>query len=111
MLGQLALAGTVFTTYLGAFSRFTHGRYTPAFYAYQLDRAPDDASTRVIPFIDAALGTLLLFEKTRAVAAAVCVFFQGIGVGLRVQSGKSPVKDVGLCLVATVALLGALGMA
>ena len=110
IIGQLAVGGTIFTTYLGAFSRLTHGRYTPSFYTYQLDRAPDDPSTRVIPYVDAALGTLLLFSKTRALAAGVCVLFQGIGVVMRVQSGKSPVKDVGLCLVATGALLGSLGM-
>lgn len=110
MLGQLALCGAVLTTYLGAFSRLTHGRYTPSFYAYQLDRAPDNASTRVIPYVDALLGTLLLFPRTRAVAAAVCVFMQGVGVGMRVREGRDVGKDVGLCLVALGALLGDLGV-
>lgn len=110
VLGQLALAGTILATFLGAFSRLTHGRHTPAFYAYQLDRAPDDASTRLIPYVDAALGTLLLFGRTRVAAAGMCVLFQGFGVVMRVAGGKPAGKDVGLCLVATGALLGALGV-
>ena len=110
MIGQLALSGAVLTTYLGAFSRLTHGRYTPSFYAYQLDRAPDDSSTRIIPYVDVLLGTLLFFHRTRAIAAGVCVLMQGIGVVLRVREGKDFRKDVGLCAVALGALLGAVGL-
>lgn len=48
VLARLAPAGSVSVAYLGAFSRLTHGRYMPAFYAYQLDHAPDDASTEAL---------------------------------------------------------------
>jgi len=100
MLSKIALAITVSVTYLGAFSRFTHGRYTPAFYAYQLDRAPDVESTMIVPYIDATLGTLLLFKETRVVASLVCVVFQGLGVILRFKDGKSPLPDICLCSIA-----------
>lgn len=45
MLGQLTLAGTILSAYLSAFSRLGCGRYTPAFYAYQFDRASYPTST------------------------------------------------------------------
>lgn len=31
--------------YYSGFSRLTHGRYTPSFYAHQLDRVPNNAHT------------------------------------------------------------------
>ncbi|OAA59774.1 hypothetical protein SPI_05972 [Niveomyces insectorum RCEF 264] len=110
MLGDLALAATVGVTYLGAFGRLTRGRYTPAFYAYQLDRAPDDASTRFVPYVDATLGTLLLFATTRPAAAFLCACFQGIGIVLRVRDGKSAAPDLALFSAAVVAFLGSIGL-
>ncbi|KAB5527969.1 hypothetical protein GE09DRAFT_1064676 [Coniochaeta sp. 2T2.1] len=76
--------------YLGAFSRFTHGRYTPTFYAYQIQHAQDDESTQYIPVIDTALGTLLLLGggRTRAVAALLCTLFQTIGVVQQLGKGR-----------------------
>ncbi|OIW25573.1 hypothetical protein CONLIGDRAFT_498408 [Coniochaeta ligniaria NRRL 30616] len=76
--------------YLGAFSRFTHGRYTPAFYQYQIDHAPDDESTRLIPFVDATMGTLVLFSSgwTRTVAVLLCGIFQGIGIVHQLKKGR-----------------------
>jgi len=92
-LPRLALVGLC---YLGAFSRFTHGRYTPAFYQYQIDHAPDDESTRLIPFVDATLGTLILLLGgwTRTVAILVCVFFQGIGIVQQLKRGRQAKFDV-----------------
>ena len=89
--------------YYSGFSRFTHGQYTPSWYAYQLDRAPDDESTRIVPFIDATLATLLLLPQTRLVGTAVSAVFFVISVGMRLQAKKSPITDAGfvvLCLIA-----------
>ncbi|KAH8904159.1 hypothetical protein BR93DRAFT_971227 [Coniochaeta sp. PMI_546] len=76
--------------YLGGFSRFTHGRYTPAFYRYQIDHAPDDESTRLIPFVDVTLGTLVLFLGgwPRTVAVLLCGVFQGIGIVQQLRKGR-----------------------
>ena len=109
MLGQAAVLTAIALTYLGAFSRLTGGQYTPAFYAYQLDRAPNDASTWFLPYLDATLGTLLVYTRTRPVAAFLCVVFQGLGIASRIQAGKSAAPDVALCLVAFVALLRSVG--
>ena len=83
----LATAGL---TFLGAFSRFTHGRYTPSFYQYQIDHAPDDASTRYIPVLDTIVGTMLLLPQTRAIGAMISVFFLAIGAGLQIQKRGKP---------------------
>ncbi|KAH7176426.1 hypothetical protein EDB81DRAFT_37527 [Dactylonectria macrodidyma] len=98
-LSQAALLALIGTTYLGGFSRFTHGRFTPGFYKYQTDRAPDNESTRIIPFIDVTLATLLVFPRSRAVAAGFCTFFRCIGVGKRIKEGKSLVLDVALTIM------------
>ncbi|KAE8556400.1 hypothetical protein EYB25_001101 [Talaromyces marneffei] len=72
MLGLISKYTLVSIVYLGAFSRFTHGRYTPAFYRYQLDRAPDNGSTRIIPVFDSIFATLVLFPKTRPGRQWIC---------------------------------------
>jgi hypothetical protein len=76
---------------LGAFSRFTHGRYTPTFYRYQIDHAPDDDSTRFVPFIDATLGAMLLLggPRTQTVGALVRTLFQAIGILGQWKKGKA----------------------
>lgn len=104
MLGLVSKYTLVSIVYLGAFSRFTHGRYTPAFYRYQLDRSPDDdnASTRIIPVFDTIFATLVLFPKTRAWTAMVCGLIQGGAIVPRVREGKSVVGDVGLLLTTVV---------
>lgn len=77
-------------TYLGAFSRFTHGRYTPAFYEYQIAHAPDDESTRLIPVVDATLGTLLLLfgGRMQTLASLLCALFQAIGIVGQLRKGN-----------------------
>lgn len=100
MIAQAALAFVTSITYLGAFSRFTHGRYTPRFHQYRVDRAPDDDSTRYIPLIDLIVATLLLFSKTKMVAALLCTAFQGFGVMLRVSQQKPLLTDVFLAMTA-----------
>lgn len=103
MIAAASFSFLIGIAYLGAFSRFTHGRYTPSFYRYQLDRAPDDELTRYIPFVDIALATLLIFPQTRTLAAWMCTLFQSIGVGLRIKDGKSPVTDAALASIAAFA--------
>lgn len=100
MIEVAALSFLTGITYIGAFSRFTHGRYIPAFYRYQIERAPDDESMRYIPFIDVSLATLLIFPKTRTLSALLCTFFQSIGVGMRIKDGKSPMTDIALATIA-----------
>ncbi|KAK3345992.1 hypothetical protein B0T25DRAFT_583270 [Lasiosphaeria hispida] len=57
---RIALLTLITLIYLGAFNRLTSGRFTPAYYRYQLDRAPNEGAARFIPVGDLALGTLLL---------------------------------------------------
>ena len=103
LIGQLALLSSTGMAFVGAFSRFTHGRYTPSFYAYQLDRAPDDETTRLVPVVDITVGILLLFPRTRFFAAVGFAAFQSFGLWLRFKSGKPPVWDIVHWLAAVVA--------
>lgn len=102
-IGIVTTSTITAVTYLGAFTRFTHGCYTPRFYAYQIDRAPDDASTRAVPYVDTLLATLTLVPAARPFALLMCVVFQGIGIIMRVREGKNPAPDAALCSVAAVA--------
>jgi hypothetical protein len=98
----------VLLCFLGGASRLTHGRLWPAFYGFQVARAPNDASTWYIPALDLSLGTALLFEAARPWAAGLCLLLQGVGVGMRLEHGEGVAADLGLCSVAVVALLGSL---
>lgn len=91
---KVALGGLIGITYLGGFSRFTHGQYTPAFHRYQVDRAPDEESTRLIPIMDVTLATMLVFPRTRTVAALLGTFFQCVGLVMRVASRKPMIPDI-----------------
>ncbi|KAJ6526932.1 hypothetical protein DFH09DRAFT_1045827 [Mycena vulgaris] len=85
----LLLAGISF---LGAFSRFTSGSYTPGWYAFQLERAPNTAGTVqewLIPTMDTLLGALLLPRQTRLFSAAIITMFFGIGLGMRMAEGQA----------------------
>ena len=104
MIGTISLLFSIGVNFLAAFSRFTHGRHTPSFYRYQTERAPDDESTRYVPFVDATIGTLLLFPRTRLLAAALCTLFWGIGVYMRLKSGRPAAQDTGLALAAFLTL-------
>lgn len=94
--GTLALLILLTMTLLGAFTRLTHGRYTPGFYAYQLDRAPDNSSTRVIPYVDLMIAGLLIYHPTRGIAAALFAMFQFYGIVKRVQEDKNAALDLAL---------------
>ncbi|OAA67450.1 hypothetical protein ISF_03626 [Cordyceps fumosorosea ARSEF 2679] len=103
--GAVATHTVVAIVYLGALSRLTHGVYTPAFYEYQLDRAPDNESTRLIPYVDAALATLALVRATRSYALFFCFAFQVMGLGLRLREGKDALLDTALAAATAVALV------
>lgn len=83
-------------TYIGAFSRITSGRYTPRFYAYQVDRAPNDASTRLIPVVDLSLGTLTVLPATRPYGLLGCFVLYSVGIILRLKEGKNATGDIAL---------------
>ncbi|KAJ7742872.1 hypothetical protein B0H16DRAFT_1890175 [Mycena metata] len=97
----LVLAGVSF---MGAFSRLTSGRYTPQWYAYQLERAPNTSGTWFIPVMDTLLGFLLLPRRTRTPAVMAIAAFFGLGLGLRVAAGKSFTGDAALLGLALVTL-------
>ena len=103
--GLISLLILLSITLLGGFSRLTHGKYTPAFYAYQLDRAPDNGSTKIIPYMDFAVAALLAFSNTRAVGAMLCAVFQFIGVVMRIREDKNAASDLALCLCGVLLML------
>lgn len=104
-MGPLALAITLAAHTVGAFSRATHGRYTPSFYAYQVDRAPNTASTWFIPAIDLVLVALMLNKGTRTLGASLSALMQFFGVIKRVREDKDAVVDLVLLCFAVVAAL------
>lgn len=97
---------------LGSFSRFTHGAYTPQWYAFQEYHAPDDGSTqaKITPVIDFLVGIALLFgtRTIRVLAAGISLLFFLMGLGMQVQAGKDYNGDIALVVVAGAAVLGAL---
>jgi hypothetical protein len=88
-LPPLALAAFL---YYGAFSRLTHGAYTPQFYAYQTDRYPDDGSpvATAAPIMDLAVGSLLLAprQRVRFWGAVGFVCMHSVGLVMQLRSGK-----------------------
>jgi hypothetical protein len=102
---RIALVSLIFTLYYGGFSRFTHGLYSPSMHAYQLERAPNNEHTWMIPVGDTILGTSLLFAKTRPWAALLCVLGGIVGIWVRFQGGKDAFWDCALCLLAVVVFL------
>jgi hypothetical protein len=95
----IALALSSFLAY-GAFSRLTHGEYTPQMHAYQTDRSPDDGSTlaTIIPCMDLLFATLVLIPKTRVAGAALCTCVMALGMIARRFEGKDPTMDALLTL-------------
>lgn len=101
-----------FIVLLGAFSRFTHGEYTPEWYAFQEYHAPDDGSIVAIitPIIDTIVGLTLLFgtRTLRLFASVVSLMFFAMGLAMQVQAGKEYNGDMALIVVAAVAAAGSL---
>ncbi|KAJ7466924.1 hypothetical protein FB451DRAFT_402077 [Mycena latifolia] len=95
-------------SFLGAFSRFTSGQYTPAWYAFQLARAPNSAGTIqgwLIPTMDIVLGASLLSRRTRRAGAAIITVFFALGLGMRVAAKQTWGADA-LLLGLAVAVVG-----
>lgn len=105
-LGTVTLLATVGILYYGAFSRITHGEYTPDFYAYQLDRAPDDETTVLLPYIDTLLASACLFPMTRRIGLLFAMLFFGYGVWTRFQAAQDLVYDAALFGGAVIAFAG-----
>lgn len=97
----------------GAFSRLTHGQYTPRFYAYQIARQPDDgsATAMIVPWVDILLVILLLrgdrgvnrgVKRWTAVVAGVA---QAFGILIVLKKGldiKPDLLVLALCIAAAV---------
>ncbi|KAL2841689.1 hypothetical protein BJY01DRAFT_249449 [Aspergillus pseudoustus] len=100
-----------FILLLGAFSRFTHGAYTPGFYAFQEYHVPQDdssISSRVIPFCDALVGLTLPFAggRWRLFSIGSAFFTFTFGMGIQVANGKDFGGDLALVLLALAAFIG-----
>ncbi|KAL4878320.1 hypothetical protein BJY04DRAFT_221258 [Aspergillus karnatakaensis] len=110
-LKPLPIYALAFTVLLGAFSRFTHGIYTPTWYAFQEYHAPDDGSivATLTPIIDTITGLSLLFGARPAKYAAAAISLSAFGTGLWMQAsaGKEWWGDVGLVVLAAGAVWGA----
>lgn len=82
---------------------YTNTILFPQFYAYQLDRAPDNASTRLVPFGDLVFAAGLIFPTTRAVAASLCALFMFGGVLHRtIGQGKNAAPDLAMMLTVLI---------
>lgn len=90
---------------LGGFSRFTEGRYTPRFHAYQLERAPTTGASKIIPFMDVMMAATIAYPKTRSIALLLCAAFQGLGLVKRLADRKDSVPDALICALAAIAYL------
>lgn len=106
--GIIALLVLIGVALVGGFSRFTHGKHTPGFYAYQLDRAPDNAATRFLPYLDFAMAALLVLPSTRGAGAVLFSVMQFIGVVVRTREDKNAAPDLALCLCAVFLMLDCL---
>ena len=102
----LALSAVLF---YGAFSRLTHGVYTPRWYAYQISKQPDDGSTvaTMVPMMDISLGALCLVPQRRAkvVAAIMVVAMLLYGISLMVSHGEEWVRTASLCALSTLTVV------
>jgi hypothetical protein len=94
---------------LGAFSRFTHGQYTPTWYAFQEYHMPDDGSVgaKITPMVDTLVGLSLIFgrRKMRLCAAAISLLFFIIGLAMQVHAGKNYLGDIALLTLALASLM------
>lgn len=97
--------------FLGAFSRFSHGKFVPWWYAFQIYHAPDDGSTVAIitPYVDLLISLVLLFGKQilRVAAAVISLFFFVIGLVMQMSAGKNYMGDVALVVVGIAAVWAA----
>lgn len=101
---MFCLAAIVLT---GAFSRFTHGKYTPRFYQYQEYHKEDDGSTgaQIVPIMDTILGSMLLWRRTRRVSAIIITCFFVIGLIIQLRAGKHYLIDLATIVIGLLAVL------
>lgn len=82
----------------GAFSRLSHGVYTPQWYAYQCERQHDDGSLAalLVPVMDLGLAMFLLLpgRRSRLGAASAFVLMQSIGLVMQISVGRDWTGDV-----------------
>jgi hypothetical protein len=106
-LSRLPAITLALICFYGAFSRLTHGVYTPQFYAYQSYRLPDDGSpaAAITPVMDIAIGTMLLLPRRRIRVGAAVSFLvlQSIGLGMQVQAGKDWTGDAVMIVLGLLA--------
>ncbi|PSR79219.1 hypothetical protein BD289DRAFT_375767 [Coniella lustricola] len=107
-IGALTLSIVFAIHLIGGFSWFTHGRHTPTFYAYQLDRAPNDASMWMVPYMDWFLCLLMASPGTRMLGASLSALMQFYGIVKRVREDKEAALDLALACCAVVASLDCL---
>lgn len=103
-IATYCLAGIIL---LGAFSRFTEGRYTPWFHDYQEYHKPNGhtPTAAIIPVVDLFLGFLILLRRTRFIAVTVAQAFTIFGMILQMNAGKSFAIDVITVVVATLGIV------
>lgn len=94
---------------LGAFSRFTHGAYTPWFHNYQEYHQADDGSSlaKIVPIGDLVLGISALYPRTRFFALAIIDIFTAFGLVIQMLAGKRFEVDALTVLLATLAVIEA----
>jgi hypothetical protein len=97
--------------YYSGFSRFTHGAYTPWWYAHQVARQPDDGSTvaRIVPCMDIALATTLALggKTTKRYAAIFTAVVQGGAIVALVMEGRRDLAvDFAVFALAVAAAIG-----
>ena len=95
--------------YTGAFSRFTHGRYTPRWYQYQEYHQVDDGGTtaRAVPILDVILASLVLWRPTRLVATILIDLIFIMGTVMQVRAGKRFELDMMTVAIASMAVFEA----
>lgn len=94
---------------LGCFSRFTHGKYTPWFYAYQEYHQVDDGSNvaKIVPVMDLILGLMILSRKSRWLSLVVIDAFMIMGLIIQVTNGKRFEIDALMVLLASLGVFEA----
>lgn len=109
-LTRLPVYGLAGVALLGAFSRFTHGRYTPSWYVFQEYHAPDDGSAvaKITPIMDTIIGITLLSagRRGRLVASLLSVVFFTTGTLVQVNANKAYTNDILLLVLGVTAVAG-----
>lgn len=100
---------TVAIALVGSFSRFTHGRYIPRFYAYQEYHQVDDGSlvAKIVPVLDLILAVMALWRRTRIFAIVIIDLFMIMGLFIQINAGKRFELDLITVILASLAVIEA----